>query len=326
MDYIKVTVYTTSAGSEAVMGMLLNCGISAFETEDENEFLQFVEENKKYWAGVDESLFRKFSGETKIIVYVDNDKSGEETISAIKSAAAELKKSDNDKKYGTLYISTEKVKSEDWAENWKKYYHITEVGEKILIKPVWEELSTETDRIVFNINPGMSFGTGTHETTRLCIEQLEKYVKSGSEMLDLGCGSGILSVLALLLGASHVTGVDIDPEAVTTTYANAALNDIPESALDIFSGDIVTDDRVRSRLMRKKYDIITANIVADVLISIIPYADKMLADGGTFIMSGIIADRESDVAEAAERYGFRILKRAQEKDWVSLVCVSGNSF
>lgn len=194
-----------------------------------------------------------------------------------------------------------------------------EIGEKILIKPEWEELTQDTDRIVFNINPGMTFGTGSHYTTQLCIENLEKYITDGSTMLDLGCGSGILSIISLLLGASCAVAVDIDPNAVDIAYQNAERNNVDKSKYHVYAGNILTDEELQSKISGK-YDVVAANIVADVIIGLTPKAREYMKDGGVFITSGIIEDRVDDVKAALEQNGFTIVDIKQRKDWVSIVC------
>ena len=209
---------------------------------------------------------------------------------------------------------------QDWANNWRKYFHPMEIGEKIMIKPEWEELTEPTDRIVFNIEPGMSFGTGSHYTTQLCLETLEKCIKKGDKMLDLGCGSGILSIIALMLGADEAVAVDIDPNAVDTAYQNAERNGIDKSRYTVISGNVVTDKDVQAEISKNKYNVVCANIVADVIIGLAPVVRQYMADGAVFITSGIIEDRTDDVTAALTENGFVITDIKRRKDWASVVC------
>ena len=241
-------------------------------------------------------------------------------LMAIRNTVAEMKQLDDESKFGRLEIHIDNMKEEDWANNWKKYFHPLEVGEKILIKPEWEELKDNTDRIVFNINPGMSFGTGGHYTTQLCIETLEKYIKPGVKVLDLGCGSGILSIISLLLGADSAFAVDIDPNAVDIAYQNAGMNDVDISKYTVKAGDIITDTELQNEIAKNEYDVVVANIVADVIIALAPKAREYMKKGGVFITSGIIEDRVDDVKAALEKCGFEINSIKQRKDWVSIVC------
>lgn len=320
MDWIKVTIYTTAEGIEGVTGRLYQLGITGLEIEDEQDFKDFLENNQQYWDYVDEELIKQKEGETNVSCYVSDDLNGQELLAAIRSSMTDMKSLDENNEYGRLEIEVHSTTTEDWANNWKKYFHTMEVGEKILIKPEWEEYNGDTDRIVFNINPGMSFGTGSHYTTQLCIESLEKYVKPGIKMLDLGCGSGILSIISLLLGAEEAVAVDIDPNAVDTAYENAAMNGVTNEHYHVFSGNVVTDPEVQAEIGKYRYEVVAANIVADVIIGLAPKAREYMKEGGVFITSGIISDRENDVREALLENGFEIVNVSRRKDWVSIVC------
>ncbi len=320
MDWIKATIYTSAAGIEGVTGRLYQLGITGLEIEDEQDFKDFLEDNKQYWDYVDEDLIKEKHKETNVSCYVSDDLNGQELLAAIRGSMAEMKSIDENNEYGRLEVKVENTTTEDWANNWKKYFHPMEVGEKILIKPEWEEYNESTDRIVFNINPGMSFGTGSHYTTQLCIESLEKYIKPGVKMLDLGCGSGILSIISLLLGAEEAVAVDIDPNAVDTAYENAAMNNVTSEHYHVFSGNVVTDPDVQAEIGKYQYEVVAANIVADVIIGLAPKAHEYMKEGGVFITSGIIADRENDVREALLENGFEIVSVSRRKDWVSIVC------
>lgn len=319
MDWIKTTIYTTSAGIEPVSGRLYQLGITGLEIDDEQDFKDFLENNKQYWDYVDDELIKEKEGETRVTAYVSDNPAGYEMLAAIKSSMAELKGLDQNGEFGRLETETLSLNEEDWANNWKKYFHPTEIGDKILIKPEWEELSAPTYRIVFNVNPGMTFGTGSHYTTQLCIESLEKFIKPGSSMLDLGCGSGILSIISLLLGADNATAVDIDPNAVDVAYDNAARNGVDRARYHVYAGNILTDDELNEKISGK-YDVVAANIVADVIIGLAPKAREYMKDGGVFITSGIIEDRLSDVKAALIECGFEISDIKQRKDWVSIIC------
>lgn len=320
MDWIKVSIFTTSKGIEPVSGRLYQLGIAGIEIEDEQDFNDFLEENKQYWDYVDEELVEKMKGETKVKTYVSDDTEGRELLLAIKSTLSELKALDDNNEFGRLAIEIDSMTEQDWANNWRQYFHTMEIGEKVMIKPEWEELKEPTDRVVFNIEPGMSFGTGSHYTTQLCIEALEKYIKPDVNMLDLGCGSGILSIISLLLGAEKAVAVDIDPNAVDTAYQNADRNNIDRSKYTVLSGNVVTDTDIQTEISKNKYDVVAANIVADIIIALAPKAKEYMSDDGVFITSGIITDRADDVKETLEENGFEIITVNQRKDWVSMVC------
>lgn len=320
MDWIKVTIYTTSEGIEPVSGRLYQLGISGLEIEDEKDFKDFLENNKQYWDYVDDELIKKMEGETTVKTYVSNDTAGRELLLSIKSTLAELKTLDENNEFGRLETEIENMTELDWANNWRQYFHPIEIGKKLMIKPEWEELPEPTDRIVFNIEPGMSFGTGSHYTTQLCLEELEKYITPGVKMLDLGCGSGILSIISLLLGASEAVAVDIDPNAVDTAYSNAERNGVGRESYKVLSGNVISDVDIQKEISKSKYDVIAANIVADVIIALAPKAREYMKDDGVFITSGIIEDRLEDVKKALQENNFKIVKINQRKDWVSIVC------
>lgn len=320
MEWTKVTIYTTNAGIEPVSGRLLQLGITGMSIEDEQEFNDFLEESKDYWDYVDEDLVKYMEGESRVIVYVSEDAAGTELLAAIRGSMLELKEMDKDNEYGRLEIELESTKTEDWANAWKKYFHPMEIGEKLLIKPVWEDCKEETERIVFNINPGMSFGTGSHFTTQLCLEALEKYITPDCKMLDLGCGSGILSVCSLMLGASEAVAVDIDPNCIDTAYENAAMNNVPREKYHVIAGNVVTDPEVKNFISKNKYEVVAANIVADVIIGLAPSAKEYMKEGGVFITSGIIDGRQDEVKSALEDCGFTVVDMVNRKDWWSIVC------
>lgn len=320
MDWIKVTVYTTNAGIEPVSGRLMQLGITGLVIEDESEFNDFLEETKDSWDYVDDALIKAMSGDTRVIAYVSDDISGRELLTGIRGSMAELNEINEDNVFGRLEVEIEGTKTEDWANVWKQYFHTMEIGEKLIIKPEWETLDKETDRIVFNINPGMSFGTGSHQTTQLCLEQLEKYVEPGCRMLDLGCGSGILSVVSLLLGAKEAVAVDIDPNCIDTAYENASMNGITKDVYKVISGNVLTDPDVKAVISQHKYEVVAANIVADVIIGLAPAAKEYMKEGGVFITSGIIDGRQEEVKAALTEQGFTVVDMQRRKDWWSIVC------
>jgi len=320
MNWIQVTIYTTSAGIEPLSGILYQLGITGIEIEDEADFKDFLENNKQCWDYVDDDLIREKEKETCVKIYVSDNLPGHEMLTEVKSAVAEFKRRDTEGEFGRLEIDLGNISEEDWANNWKKYFHPLKVGKKILIKPEWEELSEPTDRLVFNINPGMSFGTGSHETTRLCIEALENVIKPGDDVLDLGCGSGILSIISLMLGAESAFAVDIDPNAVDIAVENAKRNNIDLSKFIAKAGNILDDEKLCKEIADKKYPVVVANIVADVIIGLLPFAVSVLEDGGTFITSGIISDRIEDVENALKQAGFTDYVVNRSGDWASMVC------
>jgi ribosomal protein L11 methyltransferase len=321
MDWIQVVIYTTSKGIEPVTGRLYRLGAAGVEIEDENDFNDFLEHNRQYWDYVDDALREKMAGETRVKVYLADNEQGAQTLADIKAGMLELRALDAAQEFGRLAVDLAKMSEEDWANNWKQYFKPITVGEKIMIKPEWEELPPEAQgRTVFTVNPGMTFGTGAHETTRLCIEALERNVGEGSLVLDLGCGSGILSIIALLLGAAHAVAVDIDPIAQATAYENARLNGIGKDRYTVLTGDVITDGSLRAAISAQSYDVVVANIVADVIIALAPFVPPLLKEGGAFICSGIISQRRDEVAAALRENGLEPGGFYEEKGWAAIVC------
>ncbi|MBO5930485.1 MAG: 50S ribosomal protein L11 methyltransferase, partial [Clostridia bacterium] len=211
MDWIQLSISTTTEGIEPVCAVLMEAGVTGMEIEDATDFHNFLENNRDKWDYVDDELLKAHEGDTCVKFYVTDNACGADMRNAVLEGLKSLKAMDEQSEYGTLTVSAAGMKEEDWSENWKQYFKPLEVGDKILILPEWETLSAPTDRTVFTVNPGMSFGTGSHHTTQLCIRGLEEHLKPGMSVLDLGCGSGILSIIAMLLGAKDATAVDIDP-------------------------------------------------------------------------------------------------------------------
>lgn len=320
MEWICVSVYTTTFGIDAVCSCLEDAGISGFEIEDESEFTEFLEENKKYWDYVDEELLESKKGETRVKFYVENNDTAPSVMESVLSALRELKASDSENELGRLEIDTEGLNEEDWANNWKKYFKPTKVGEKILIQPQWSPLEEETDRVVFTVNPGMTFGTGTHASTRMCICELEKYVDENTVLFDAGCGSGILSVISLMLGAKSAKAVDIDENCIRVAYENAERNGVDKAKYEVLAGDVIGDKELFDKLSQTEYNVIVANIVADVIIALLPTVKKLISEKGIFICSGIIEERLPDVTLAMEKEGVCPANIRREDGWACITC------
>lgn len=316
MNWLQVKIYTNADGIEAVSNCLYSVGVSGLEIEDEKDFKDFLENNTKYWDYVDEDLLAQKKAETCVKVYISDDESGKKELSEIKEKIEALKAENI---YGRLAIEITTVNEADWENEWKQYYKPIQIGKRLVICPLWEEVSQADEKVVVKMDPGMAFGTGTHESTRLCLEACEKYVKTNQKVLDLGCGSGILSISALKLGAKSAVAIDIDELAVKITKENAGYNNIFDE-LTAIEGNILED---RSLASHETYDIIFANIVADVIIALSPIMHSQLKQGGILITSGIIDIRKDEVISALIANGFEIKEINEDRGWVCLVCCRG---
>jgi len=253
-------------------------------------------------------------------IYVSDNETGHNQLSAVRDDLVSFKSLDSDNLFGSLRVEIDTMHEEDWENNWKQYFKPIYVGDRLVIKPEWETIPDGDGKIVFNIDPGMTFGSGQHETTRLCVETLDTTVKKGDKVLDLGCGSGILSIIALMLGAGEARAVDIDPNCKKIAYSNAALNGIGKDVYTVLDGNILIDEEFKSSTEKSgPYDIVVANIVADVIIPLASDVRRYLKDGGTFIASGIIEMRIDEVKEAIEKNGFEIQEIKKENDWYCII-------
>ncbi len=322
MEWIEAKIYTTREGIEPVSAVLLETGITGIQVEDDDELKEYLEESSMYWDYVDDELLNKEKEETKLKIYLSDNPYGNEILLNVKEAINRLKTMENEigLNLGRLHIeTTSNLNDEEWLNKWKEFYKPFILGEKILIKPVWEDIDNKDNKIIFNINPGHVFGTGLHQTTQLCITSLEKYVTNESVVLDLGCGSGILSIISLLLGAKSAFAVDIDENAVKVAYENAELNGIGKDKYYVTSGNVVTDENLKDEIGYKKYDIVLANIIADVICLISLVVPSQLKDNGVFIASGIIKDRLEDVYNSLNESGLEVIDTIIKDEWVCVI-------
>lgn len=320
MDWIKTKIYTTHEGIEPLTGVLLNLGITGFVVEDSQDFCEFLERETPRWDYVDESLNYLRDCETSLTVYLCDNAQGRELLCAIKGELTRLHTLDSEHAFGRLAAQTENVSEEDWANNWKQYFKPVPVGERLLIKPTWETLNASQagGRIVLEIDPSASFGTGTHDTTRLCLALLEKTVKGGERLLDMGCGSGILGIAAMLLGADSVTAVDIDENSVRIARENFLANHIDESRLRFLCGDAGQDSALQAAITAQPCSIVVANIVADVILALLPVLFASLAPRGVLLLSGIIEERCEEIKTALMAHNYALTALEQSGGWVAM--------
>lgn len=316
MQWLELKIDTTPAGITPVSDLVESLGVTGLVIEDEGDFHDFLENNRQYWDYVDEDLLEAKRGVCRITFYVSADDEGMDTVAKVRMALSELKKSRSD--CGSLVMTMAQMDDADWENNWKQFYKPMEIGERLIVVPEWESAKTH-GRIPLILNPGLTFGTGSHATTRLCLTALEKHVTPGQRVLDLGCGSGILSIAALLLGADHAFACDIDEKCVDVAYENAALNGIGRDKYTVRWGDVLSDKQLRKE-MDDQYDIIVANIVSDVIIGLAPQVRPFLKEGGYFLTSGIIDTRAVEVAEKLRDAGWEIVEERQSEGWFSYLC------
>ena len=316
MKWLALHIDTSPAGLEPVSAMLEDLGIEGLVIEDEGDFRDFLEHNRQYWDYVDEELDKSMAGKCRVTFYVEDSGQGFTTVAAVRIAMAELKQQHPE--YAPLIMTMDGLEDADWENNWKAFYKPMEIGERLIVIPDWEEADPH-GRVALRMNPGLTFGTGSHATTRLCLQALEKLVQPGMKVLDLGCGSGILSIAALLLGADSAFACDIDEKAVDVAYENAALNGVGREKYTVRAGDVTSDQRLRKE-MGGSWDIVVANIVSDVIIALAPTVGELLAENGVFICSGIIDDRAEEVKGKLEEAGFAILESRSSEGWFSFTC------
>lgn len=304
MRYIEVSIDTPEQEIDVRCEQLAALGAEGFVIENEADFQNFLENNRQYWDYVDAELEQSYKGVSRIKCYLTDDEAGEAVLARIKAAYPEAV---------SAYTA-----DEDWENSWRDCYEQIEIGEKLVVVPEWMD-APDNGRIALRLDPGIAFGTGSHPTTKLCLAALESYAAPGVRALDLGCGSGILGIGALLLGAESNTGCDVDPMAPEAAMANAALNGIGADKMRVYAGDILKDASLR-RALGGGYQLVLANIVADVIIALAAYARSFMAQDGVFICSGIIDDRADEVRAALERNGFTVVAHTSEEEWHCYVC------
>ena len=306
--WLEISINVTPEALDDLSGKLITNGLPGLVVEDEGDFLRFLEENRQYWDYVDDALLSEMKGVTRIKLYVTDDEDGRAQL----------------RRYLTgidLPYTEAKLREHDWAHSWQKYYRPMAVGARLYIVPEWErEAPVLQGRVPLYLNPGLIFGTGSHASTQLCLQGVEAHTRPGDAVLDLGCGSGILSIAALVLGAGSAIGVDIDPKAVGVAYENADLNGIDRSRYLVRAGDLLSDEALFTELISRKYRLILANIVSDVIIPLAAPAAGMLEADGIFLCSGIIDTRSDEVARALEEGGLSILEKKEQNGWVAFVC------
>ena len=307
MAWLEITVNTASDTVEDVAARLTARGFPDLVIEDEAEFESFLEENRAYWDYIDEDFQQKLAGLSRIRLYLeDTDKAG---MARLEKALSEL----------GLTMQITALPDTNWEESWKDSYPPQPIGEHLIVLPYWLADQNE-GRLPVILDPGLTFGTGAHPSTRMVMEEMEKIVRPGFRCLDLGSGSGILSLTALRLGAESAIGMDIDPKAEDIARENAAYNGFSAPAFTALTGNVTEDRELMAELSAKEYDLVLVNIVADVIISLAPVLPRFLQKDSLLICSGILDSRLPDVASALGSSGISVKKVREEEDWCCVVC------
>lgn len=312
MKWNKFKLKTTTEAEDIVSSMLMDLGVEGVEIEDK---VPLTASDKEQMFVDILPMTEPDDGVAYLSFYMEE---GEETDEIIANIKRELEEMAGYLNVGECTIEESQTEDVDWVNNWKQYFHQFYVDD-ILIIPSWENVKPEDkDKMVIHIDPGTAFGTGMHETTQLCIRQLKKYVTPDSMILDVGCGSGILGMLALKFGAAYSVGTDLDPCAIEATHENMEVNHIRQDQYEVMIGNIIDDKEIQDKVGYEKYDIVAANILADVLTGLTPVIVNQLKKGGIYITSGIIDDKERTVVEAVEKAGLEVLEVTYQGEWVSV--------
>ena len=316
MKFNEITIHTTTAGSEVVSGVLFNEGISCFSVEDPRDLADLLENKYVPVDYVEDGLLRD-DGDVLVRVYLAENEQGQLQLEGILAGIEKLKLMGEDW-LGSLDTELSVTDEKDWENNWKQYFHPLPIGEKFLVVPSWEKADDDS-RLVIEIDPASSFGTGRHETTALCLEAVERLSPENKNVLDMGCGSGILGIGAALMGAKHIDAIDIDMVASRIAEENAEKNNV-SSVTSVYCGNVLTDVDLWNKFANNKYDIILANIVADIISEMLPLFTSCLNQDGRLVCSGIISMRKEFVLESLENNGFEVEELKEKNDWVAIIC------
>ena len=310
MKWNKFRLKTTTAAEDIVSSMLMDLGIQGVEIEDRIPLTQADKE--QMFVDILPEI-EEDDGTAYLSFYLEEDEDKEKVLADVKR---ELREMSEYVDVGECLIEESQTEDVDWVNNWKQYFHQFYVDD-ILIIPSWEDVRPDDeDKMIIHIDPGTAFGTGMHETTQLCIRQLRKYVTESTRILDVGCGSGILGMLALKFGAAYSVGTDLDPCAIDATYENMEVNGITRDRYEVMIGNIIDDKEIQDKVGYGCYDIVVANILADVLVELTPVIVSQLKPGGIYITSGIIDDKEETVTEAVKAAGLTVLDVTYQGEWV----------
>ena len=318
MQWIEVTVRTAPEGIDLLCAELTEAGFDSFMVDDSAQFEQFLEDSRDYWDYVDEALAQKMRSISQVRLYLE-DETAQAQLAELRRLLAELPARYPACAFGPLTIALEDVPDEDWENSWKAHYRPLPIGEKLLIVPQWMTVDDTQGRLPVVLDLGLTFGTGEHASTRMCLCALEGLISGGERVADLGSGSGILSIAALRLGAGSAVGIDVDPAAEHIARENAARNGFGADRFSACTGNVITDRARMEELAAGRYDVVCANIVAGVLVQLAPVVPNFLKPNGVFLCSGILNEREPEVRGAIAAAGLTVFAQRREDGWSCLL-------
>lgn len=313
MQWLEITIETVSSGIEACAAALTAGGFADLVLEDAQEFETFLDENRAYWDYIDEDLQQKLQGLSQIKLYLEADDT--QGLARLENLLEALRQQHDRESLGSLTMTKTPLEETDWEESWKENYPPQEIGQSLVVLPYWLADSDTAGRLPVILDPGLTFGTGAHASTQMVLEAMEQLIRPGSHCLDLGSGSGILSIAALRLGAGSATGVDIDPKAEDIARENAAYNGFAAPEFTALTGNVTADRKLMDSLKQNRYDLVLVNIVADVIIGLAPVLPQFLSHDSTLICSGILHDRLQDVTAALLSAGLTVTDTRAKEDW-----------
>ena len=318
MKFIETKIYTSEQGFEPLSGVLMKIGLTDFVVEDPADIAELLDKKKSYdWDYIDETVLAMKDNEPNIVLYLEDTDEGRKTLQKVKLAVMELKGKEMEGLFGDgvtlgrLYVEENIIDDETWKNNWKEFFKPSKVTERIVIKPTWEDYKDQSGELVIELDPGMAFGTGTHPTTSMCMKFMEQYAGQFKSVIDVGCGSGVLSVAAVLLGAEDVTGVDIDPQAVLIAKENVRINGF-DDRIRILHGDL-------TKGIDMKADLIVANLMADLIVLLSESVLNNLVPEGLFVSSGILIKKQKEVKAAIKGAGFEVIDLLEEGEWCAFL-------